>query len=86
VISGLYANTNWYVSAIAGSDVTGTLVARNTILSPPPLPAPLDGSQSGGIVLSGTLEQQATNVCRDNVVGHFGSNVVGCVKDGNTEF
>jgi parallel beta-helix repeat protein len=86
VVSGLYASTNWYVSAIFGSDVSGTVVARNTVLSPPPLPAPFDGSQSSGILLGGTPEMQATNACRDNVVGHFSSNISGCVKDGNTEF
>jgi hypothetical protein len=86
VISGIYANTNWYVAAITGSESTGILIAGNTILSPPPLPAPLDGSQSSGIILGGTVETQATNVCRDNVVGHFSADILGCVKDGNSEF
>ena len=86
VISGIYSNQPWGDYGIRVNESTGTVVARNTILAPPPLPAPLDGAHVGGIYLPGTAEAQATNACRDNVVGHFGTNIFGCVKSANTEF
>jgi parallel beta-helix repeat protein len=85
-ISGLHANTGWGVWGIYASQTSNNLIAGNTILSPPPAAAPLDGGQYGGIRVFGTVEEQATTVCRDNVVGHFNTDILGCVMDGNTEF
>jgi hypothetical protein len=83
-ITGLYAPTGRAVNAIVSGGTASSLVARNIVLSPPPLPAPLDGTQDFGIVLYGG---NGTNVCRDNVVGHFTSaNLSGCVDSVNTDF
>jgi len=82
-VTGLYAPTGRYVHAIVSQGSTNSLVARNTVLSPPPLPAPLDGAQEFGIVIFGGA---STNVCRDNVVGHFTGNVSGCIDSVNTDF
>jgi parallel beta-helix repeat protein len=86
IISGIYANTNSYAHAIVAQGATGATVSRNTILSPPPLPAPFDGVQELGIYMFGTPESEATNVCRDNVIGHFSTNITGCVQTDNTGF
>lgn len=83
-ITGLYAPTGRTVHAIVSQGSTNSLVARNTVLSPPPLAAPLDGTQEFGIVIFGGA---GTNVCRDNVVGHFtAANLSGCVDSVNTDF
>lgn len=85
-ITGLHANTNSGVWGIYASQTSNNLIAGNTILSPPPAAAPLDGGQYGGIRVIGTAEEQATTVCRDNVVGHFNTNILGCVEFDNTGF
>ncbi|MGH8029530.1 MAG: NosD domain-containing protein [Arenimonas sp.] len=85
-VSGIYATTGQYVYAIQSSGATQSVVSGNTVLSAPPLPAPLDGSQSAGIILFGTLEEHAGTACTDNIVGHFNNNLSGCVKNANTEF
>lgn len=83
-VTGLYAPTNRYVEGISSQGTHGSIVARNTVLTPPPLPAPLDGTQGFGIVMYGAAED---NVCRDNVVGHFEYGAVsGCVDSVNTDF
>ena len=83
-ITGLYAPTGRYVEAIQSQGSINSLVARNTVLTPPPLPAPLDGAQNFGIVIYGG---GTSNVCRDNVVGHFeAANISGCVDSVNTDF
>lgn len=84
-VTGLYAPTGRIVEAISSTSGQGQLVARNVVLSPPPLPAPLDGAQSYGIRFY-TLPA-TDNVCRDNVVGHFTSaNLIGCLDSINTDF
>jgi parallel beta-helix repeat protein len=84
VVTGLYAPTNRYVEGISSQGTTGSIVANNTVLRPPPLPAPLDGTQGFGIVMYGTTTE---NVCRDNVVGHFEyADLSGCVDSVNTGF
>jgi parallel beta-helix repeat protein len=86
-ISGLYANTGQYVTPIRASQTSNATIAGNTVLSPPPLPAPLDGGFNTGIYFSLlSPEQQATVICRDNTVGHFGTDISGCTKSDNTEF
>jgi parallel beta-helix repeat protein len=85
-ISGLYAATGAWVMAI---EIYGSQqgVAGNTVLAPPPLPAPFDGSQANGIFLYGNLPQDDLgNACSDNVVGGFTTDIAGCVASGNTEF
>jgi hypothetical protein len=84
VISGIYGSTGLGTYGIRLNESSGTVVARNTILTPPPLPAPLDGPHFG-IYLPGTAEAQATNACRDNIVGTTTA-ITGCVESGNTEF
>jgi hypothetical protein len=85
-ISGLNARTNQCTWGIySGYNATGVEVRDNVILSvPQPVAAPLNGTQCGGVTLSGTPETQATNVCVDNVVGHFNTNFSGCVLNTNT--
>jgi hypothetical protein len=84
-IANLPARTGQCAWAIYGSDPTGTRITGNVLLSvQQPVVAPLDGNQCG-ISLYGTAQEQATNVCDDNVVGHYGA-IYGCVSAGNTEF
>jgi nitrous oxidase accessory protein NosD len=86
-ISGLYANTGWYVIGIRADSISNTTVANNTLQTPPPLAAPLDGSFGNGIFFSGlTSGQEASVICRENVVGHFGVNISGCTGVANTEY
>ena len=85
-VSGLYAPTGQGVYGIAGSNATFALMTGNRVLSPPPLAAPFDGGNYTGIRLDGTVEQQATHTCRDNVVGHFNANYQGCTQVDNTSF
>lgn len=84
VVSGLHATTGQWVEAIVSQGTNNSIIARNTVLSAPALPAPLDGPQSYGIIIYGVT---AGNVCRDNVVGHFTSlDLGGCVDSVNTDF
>jgi hypothetical protein len=87
VISGLFARGGGHCAwGIYGSSPTGASITGNVIMPPPSPPAPPnDGSFCGGITLYGTVPQQATNVCRDNVVGHFNTPIYGCVESGNTK-
>lgn len=87
VVSGLYATTSQGVFALVGYDASGTTVSDNVIVTPPaPAAAPLDGGHYYGIYMPGTAEEMASNVCRDNVVGHYNGNVYGCVVATNTGF
>ena len=83
-ISGLYGNTGSSVAAMSAFNASGTQISDNTILAPPPLAAPLDGTSNVGVYLPGTPEEQATNLCSDNVVGHFLTSFYGCVTATNT--
>jgi parallel beta-helix repeat protein len=86
-ISGVYANTGCVAYPIDSSTADGSTLLDNRIFSASPLPAPLDGVQAVGIHLTGTPEQQATNTCRGNVVGHFSTtDIAGCTAVDNTEF
>jgi hypothetical protein len=84
VISNLGANAQHCAWGVYGSGATAVSATGNQILSPPRT-GPDDGTQCGGIALFGTAEQQATNACRDNVVGHFNGNISGCLEISNTE-
>jgi parallel beta-helix repeat protein len=87
VISGLYNIDGQYAAGIVGYDASGTVVHDNTILTPPyPGPAPWTGYHAYGIYLPGTAEEMATNVCRDNVVGHFNTAAYGCIIVDSTGF
>ena len=86
VLTGLYSNTGNGTWSILGYGVSGAKISRNIVLAPPARPAPLDGGHYGGIYLSGTPEEDASNVCRDNVVGGFNTSVLGCVSTGNTTY
>jgi parallel beta-helix repeat protein len=85
-ISGVYAYTGTGVYAITGYNASGSTVSRNTLLTPPTLAAPFDGEHYVGIYVPGTPETEATNVCRDNVIGHYGNAAYGCVQADNTSF
>jgi len=85
-VSGLYARTGSNVDYISSQGSTGSLIARNTVLSAPPLAAPFDGEQTYGIVVFGPSEPVQTDTCRDNVVGHFVVNLAGCTDSINTDF
>ncbi|MGH8029528.1 MAG: hypothetical protein ACREO3_06305 [Arenimonas sp.] len=73
---------------VAGLGVLLATAVVGNVLATPPAPgvAPLDGLRSAGISLQGTQEQQATNLRRDNTVGHFETNIGGCVQSGNTTY
>ena len=88
VISDMHARTNRCAWAVYGSGAVGVLAAGNTLQSAhQPGVAPYDGTPCGGISLFGTAGQQATNVCRDNVVGHFNTDISGCGTGAdNSEF
>ena len=88
VISDMHARTNRCAWGVYGSGAVGVLAAGNTLQSAlQPGVAPYDGTPCGGISLFGTAGQQATNVCRDNVVGHFNTDITGCgASDANSEF
>jgi len=85
-VSGLYSTTNQYTYAIDSSSATGSVVTDNHLLAPPALPAPLDGNSFYGIHLAGTPQEQATNLCRGNTVGHWSTDIVGCTQVDNTAF
>jgi hypothetical protein len=87
VITDLHARTGRCAWGIYGSGATAVRVVGNTILTTrSPEAAPYDGSNCGGAALFGTPEQQATNVCRDNIGGHWNTNFTGCLKTGNSEW
>lgn len=84
-ISALNARTGQCTWGIYGSGASGTRVGDNTILGVvQPVAPPVDGSQCAGVALYGTAEEQATNVCSDNVIGHFGTATFGCVAANTT--
>jgi hypothetical protein len=85
-VTGVYGYTAWGTYGIDMTDVAGANVSNNVVLSPPPEVAPLDGPQFYGIRVVPRVGEEDTNVCRDNVVGHFTNNVAGCVTSGNTTF
>jgi parallel beta-helix repeat protein len=85
-VSGLYSTTNQYTYAIDSSSATGSVVTDNRVLAPPALAAPLDGNAFYGIHLAGTPEEQATNLCRGNTVGHWSTDILGCTQVDNTAF
>ena len=86
-ISGLRARTGGGVYGIVTGNSLHTLVRGNVVLSAPvPYPAPLDGGNWAGIFLQGTAEEQATNQCADNQVGHFNGDIVGCGSSADTQF
>jgi parallel beta-helix repeat protein len=85
-VSGLYASAGSPVIGIEAYASLRTVLSDNTVLSAPPQPSPLDGAQAYGLLLTGTLQEQASNVCTGNTVGHFEANITGCLDAGNTAF
>ena len=97
-ISAMYPPLDLGVYGIVGSgSVLGSNVIGNTILSATGNPSAggggisYGGASYDGIRFDATVSSSNHNVCRDNVVGHFisdinGETTVGCVKDSNTEF
>jgi parallel beta-helix repeat protein len=82
---------------VADAGVRGTSASGNTVLAatsttPPPAPLPYDGTSPYGIRFLAFPTQDAHNVCHDNIVGHFASNILaesptgGCIKAQNSEF
>jgi hypothetical protein len=87
VILGLSAYTGYGVYGILAGSSSGLAVNRNVIASPPvPGTPPNDGGHYYAILLQGTAEGVATNVCRDNITGHFNTDIAGCTKALNDEF
>jgi len=82
-VMGLYARTGAGVYGMTGGNGTGNSIRGNTIVTPPPLPSPFDGGNYYGVFLQGPVEDQATHVCVDNRVGHFGTNLSGCGNSAN---
>jgi hypothetical protein len=65
---------------------THLTVRGNTVLSPnAPGAPPFDGGNYSGIFLQSTIPEAATNMCSDNVVGHFNGNITGCTLGANTD-
>jgi len=86
-VVGLLARTGGGVYGITTGHAVNTLMRGNVVLSAPvPQAAPLDGGNWVGLFLQGTVEEQATNQCADNTVGHFNSNIVGCGSAVDTQF
>jgi hypothetical protein len=86
-VIALTGYTGFGVYGIRGWDVSGISVERNVVASPPaPGTAPHDGHQYRAIFFEGTPEQLATIACRDNVVGHFDTDIQGCTAALNTEY
>jgi hypothetical protein len=84
VLAGLTAYTGNGVYAIYGNNTSGIAANRNVIVSPPaPGTPPHDGGNYYAIFLNGDV---ASNVCRDNVIGHYNTNVSGCTGALNTEY
>lgn len=85
VVSGLYARTGNGSYGIYVQETSEASVHDNVVLSPvSQLQPPYDGGNYAGIwMIQGN---DATVVCRDNVVGHFNSNTFGCVAADNTTF
>jgi hypothetical protein len=84
-IGGIYSD--YRVWAIRLENVQNVLVADNTVLSPPPLPAPFDGAQAAGIFFW-SQSAGAPNLCVGNTVGHFTTDIqaTACTKVDNAEF
>jgi len=81
-VSGLFARAGNGSIAITGSGTSGAAITGNTILTVPyPAASPYDGNSYYGVYITGSAQEQATNVCRDNVVGHFNIPYYGCVQD-----
>jgi hypothetical protein len=98
-ISAMWPPLDLGVYGIIGSStVLGTTVVGNTILSATGTPSAggggisYGGASYDGISFGAPTNTYSHNVCRDNIVGHFYSNILaeapggGCVKDSNTEF
>lgn len=98
-VSGLFPPLDKLADGIvAFTDVFGTAAVGNTVLAVTGLPPgggggiSYGGGSYNGIRFEADPDTQKRNVCRFNVVGHWQTNiiaetsVVGCVKDGNTEF
>jgi parallel beta-helix repeat protein len=86
-VTGVYAHTGGGTYGIVASGSTGVSVTGNFLASPPlPYSAPFDGGNYYGVYLIGTTLEQASNLCADNQVGHFNTDILGCNKVGNNEF
>ena len=85
-IIGLRALTGGGTYGISSGWSRELVLRGNRILSPPPGAAPHDGGFWAGIFLQGTAEELASNVCTDNLVGHFNSNFSGCTSVGDSSF
>jgi len=97
-ISAMWPPMDLGVYGIIGSPtVLGSIVTGNSISSATGSPSgggggiSYGGASYDGIRFDATVNSSNHNVCRDNVVGHFisdinGESTVGCVKDSNTEF
>jgi parallel beta-helix repeat protein len=97
-VSALFAPEGKTAQGIVGAaTVLGTAAVRNNVLaavgSPPGGGAiTYGGTDADGIRFNADPDTINRNVCRDNVVGRFTSNIlaetttIGCRKDVNTEF
>lgn len=98
-VSALFPPLDLGVYGIVGSNtVLGTAAVGNTVLSAIGTPPgggggiAYGGGSLDGIRFDAPFSSTLRNTCRDNVVGHFTSNILteggggGCFKDSNTEF
>jgi parallel beta-helix repeat protein len=97
-VTALFAPEGKTAQGIVGAaTVLGTAAVRNNVLAAVGLPPgggaiTYGGTDSNGIRFNADPDTVNRNVCRDNVVGRFTSNILaettlnGCRKDANTEF
>jgi hypothetical protein len=97
VVESLWAPTNKVAYGIYGdTTVQNSTAARNTVTSAAGLPPSgslvYDGLQNQGIYFAAPVATLTHNVCRENTVGHWDSNITlewefgGCVKLENVEY
>jgi hypothetical protein len=90
VVSGLYAAANGNQSTgVLAQGSLGLEASGNIITYAQEGPEPASNGSGYGIWLTygaGSVDYTPTNLCRDNVVGHFTNPITGCIKAGNTEY
>jgi hypothetical protein len=80
---GITGHTGYGVYGIISTPASSGLSLNRNLVATPPAPGtpPYDGGQYFAILLQGT-----DSVCRDNVTGHFNTDISGCTKAQNDEY